>query len=234
MRIIFSLFLFFFISEVSISQISAIAGITYGGAIPNKTDTNSKGKPGIGFNAGISYHIKLGEKLSLASELHYYSRSFEYESNVRHDTVVEVEFGGSVTQLPTYYKAKVHGNVYTHHIDLSEMAVYRIGRYFSVTGGWFGSFALAGRDAVHVVVSIGEGGVVDDIVQDENHWTDINRFETGAKLGGIFHINNNFAIRFIGARAVSRFYKKGYINDESGQSISFYYTMLQAGFSYRF
>ncbi|HOE04713.1 MAG TPA: porin family protein [Bacteroidales bacterium] len=234
MKWLLTLLIFLITTQISFSQVTLFAGITYGGAIPDTSVSNSTGSPGIGFNTGLAYTFRLNEKFTLQPELHYHSRNFTYESSLRKDTVVEVEFGGSTTQIPTFYTARVHGNTYTHNLDVSAMATWRIGKYFSLTAGPYGSFAFAGRDAVQVVVTIGEGGVVDDIIQNEEHWADINRFETGLKLGGIFHFNDKFSLRIIGLRAFTRFYQQNYISGDNGQPVSFYHTMLLAGVSYQF
>ncbi len=203
-----------------------LAGGNFGGAIPDTKVGNSTGSGGIGFIVGAGIDFKAGDRFYISPSLSYVARRFSYESHQTKDTVVEIEFQGSTAHIPTYYTANVFGNVFTHNIDLSVNVNYLIRERFLLNAGASGKYAFAGNDNTHIVVTIGEGGIIDDIITDQNNWNKINRFDVGFDLGASFLLSDDFTLLVSGERSLTRFYNAGYMKTESGGPVSFYYTAM--------
>lgn len=211
------------------------AGINYGGAVPTEMDTADYGAGLPGAVAGLEYRITLNSHFSLFPSLLYDFRRFKYGTVQKNDTVVEVDItnNGNYVDVPTYYTVDVEGKSVMHQLDIRLPFHWHINTWSSIHLGVYGSWIMAGKDETTATVQIGEGSIIDDIVEESNAFDDINRYETGIILGGSFHINKDMLISIEGIRSLTPYYKKGYYAElNEGKEVKFYQTYGMIRLSY--
>jgi hypothetical protein len=225
---------FVFNLMLNAQQLNLFAGANWGGAIPSETVQNSSGSGGTGVLFGIAYPIKLNEKLILKPSLSYELRRFSYASNERKDTVVSVSINNSSANVPTYYTAFVNGQFSSHYVLFSIPLSWFILKRYTVDAGLYYAYAFAGRDISDIRVQIGEGGVIDDLISQENNWDQVNKYEVGLSLGGSYYVNNQLSVSFATIRSFTPFYKEGYMLKRIGNDVKFFPTYVKLFLSYKF
>ncbi|MFO7880503.1 MAG: outer membrane beta-barrel protein [Bacteroidota bacterium] len=202
-------------------------GINYGGALPTEMDTADYGSGLPGAVAGLEYRFYFNEKLSLNPSVQYDFRQFKYGTTQKKDTVVEVDIqgNGNMSSVPTYYTAEIEGHARMHQFDLRIPVNWKFLDFASVHAGLYGSWVFAGKDEATATVRIGEGSIIDDVVETSDAFDDVKRFEVGVLLGGSYYLNPSLRLSFEGMRALSPYYKAGYYAGlNEGKDTKFYQT----------
>ncbi|MFP4664439.1 MAG: outer membrane beta-barrel protein [Bacteroidales bacterium] len=214
-------------AQITDSTAGFTLGINYGGPLPTEMDTADYGYGLPGGVAGLEYRFYFSEKLSLNPSVLYNFRQFAYGTTQKEDTVVEVDLqgNGNTSSVPTYYTADVEGHARLHQFDLRLPVNWKPLDFASVHAGLYGSWVFAGKDEATATVQIGEGSIIDDVVETSDAFEYLNPFEVGVILGGSFYLNPNLRLSFEGTRALSPYYRAGYyagLND--GRDTKFYQT----------
>lgn len=211
------------------------AGINYGGAIPTEMDSTDYGAALPAAIAGIQYKVKINDKFSIEPFINYNLRRFKYGTVQKADTVVDVDItgDGNTVAVPTYYTAEVEGKAYSHQFNLRLPLVWRFNKISSAHIGVYTSVAMGGKDEATATVQIGEGSILDDVIEVSDAYESVNRFEFGISAGGTFYINERWNISFEGIRALTPYYEKGYYEDlNNGKDVKFYQTYGILRFNY--
>jgi hypothetical protein len=214
-------------AQITDSTAGFILGINYGGALPAEMDTADYGSGLPGGVAGLEYRFYFNEKLSFNPSVQYDFRQFKYGSSRKKDTVVEVDIqgNGNTSSVPTYYTADIEGHARMHQFDMVLPLHWQFHHRASAHAGVYGSWLFAGKDEAIVRVQIGEGSIIDDVVQTSDAFEDVNRFEFGVILGGSYYINSQLRLSVEGIRALTPYYKAGYYASvNEGKEIRLYQT----------
>lgn len=212
-------------------------GVNYGGAVPTEMDTADYGAGIPGALAGLKYRIPINKKISLEPSLFYSFRQFKYGTVQKNDTVVDVDVmgNGNYVKVPTYYTANIKGRAITHQFDIQLPLNWKIQNRIAAHAGIYGSYIFTGKDKATATVQIGEGSIIDDIVETSNAFDYINRFEFGLMLGGSFYFNPELKISLEGIRALTPYYSDGYYAElNEGKEVKFYQTYGILRLSYYF
>ncbi|MGC9330767.1 MAG: outer membrane beta-barrel protein [Bacteroidales bacterium] len=212
-------------------------GVNYGGAIPTEMDTSAFGNGVPGVVAGLEYRIPLSHSISLQPALLYAFKQFHYGTIQKNDTVVSVDItnDGNYVNIPTYYTAHIEGKSRIHSLDIRIPLHWKMNAWSSMQVGIYGSWLMAGKDESTATVQIGEGSIIDDVVETSNAFEEINPFETGIILGGSFYVNSNLLITVEGSRALTPYYRDQYYAElNQGKEIKLYqtYGMIRVSYFY--
>jgi len=229
------IFIFFLSLATSVkSQFFVSGGTNIGGALPTVKTEGSSAKIFPGAFLAFGGEILVNEKLCFNPQLGIDFKMFDYFANQTKDTIVEAEIMGVIANVPTYYKADIHGKVRLFGLYAELPIEYRILNSTYLILGIYGSVAPYKSDLININIRIGEGGLLPDIDSSYNNKNKINNFDAGFKLGGRLILNERFSLFITAYRSMSRFYKMNAVKDENGNDIPFYYTQARIGLEYRF
>ncbi len=212
-------------------NISIGAGLNYGGPIPTEVIDSTSGKPLIGFTAGVSYSIPIGERFSFSPGLYYSFHGLDYSQSYTRDTLFSVVINGTNGQVPSYYTAYINGAMRLHYIEIPLLITYRIWNFQLMFGPYI-SALIAGSDAGTVRVVIGSGGFYDDYTDVYNNYSAIRKLEPGVMLGSNAPIYKNLSIEIMFSRSFSTLYNLDKLSNQGQGSVKMYNTYLRFGLIY--
>jgi hypothetical protein len=207
-------------------------GTNYGGPLANKTLENASGKSLLGTGFHLAYNHNFSPKLAFVPTLTLDFRHFSYNALERNDTIVEVEMGGIVGNIDTYYQAKVNGKAHTVVGSLNALAEFRYSKRSTLLFGAYAGVFPKRSDNVFLKVIIGEGGFLPDIDSTYNDGANIRNYEIGLSLGGKFYISEKVSIDFLTTRALSPFYKEWVPRNEEQKGMKFFSTYVRVSLNF--
>jgi hypothetical protein len=207
-------------------------GTNYGGPLANKTLENASGKSLLGTSFNFAYNLNLSNKIVFIPSLSLDFRHFSYRALERKDTIIDVEIGGTVGSIDTYYQANVRGKTSTVVGSFSALTEFRYSKKSTLLFGFYGSILPKRSDEVLINVIIGEGGFLPDIDSTYNDGANIRDYELGLSLGGKFYISEKVSIDFLTTRALSPFYKIWAPRNEEQEGMKFFSTYVRVSLNY--
>ena len=207
------------------TQLNVGIGFNYGGPVPTKMDTLSKGIPLPGLYTGFSYIVPISKKIWFAPDISYSFRHFKYKSIQKKDTLVDVEITGKYVTVPTYFTAQINGYMITHHFEIKTPIHWKLADKLSIGLGPYTSWIFTGIDCNTINVQIGEGSLIDNVEQNNKGFEGINPFELGMIFSCTYQIDNKFSLQMDCTRSLTSFYKNGYYESlNEGEKVFFYQT----------
>ena len=208
------------------------AGLNYGGPLPTETVDSTDGKPLPGLMGGISYTIPINKRFSFSPALYYSFRGVEYSQSFTRDTLFTVVFNGTSGQVPSFYTAYVNGAMRLHYIDIPLLVSYQLKKMRLLFGPYF-SVLVAGKDAGHLRVVIGQGGCIDDYNDAYNNFTAIRKVEPGFIIGSIMPIYKNLGLESRVSRSFFSLYRPGALPDRGQGGGKMFNTFVHFGLVYK-
>ncbi len=212
-------------------------GLNIGGAIPTKLTKGSSALLLPGGYISINKDLYISRRIKFQPSLYAEFQLFGYGAIQSKDTVVQTEVAGIMANVPTYYTATVDGMVNMGRVGLEIPVIFSFqffSRRTSLIAGVYSNYAFYKSDKVNINVQVGEGGLIPDVDTNYNNKNKINSYAAGFLLGTNIHLNDQFSIKLIAYRDITRFFKQNAILDENGQDIPFFYTNFRIGLSYYF
>lgn len=207
-------------------------GTNYGGPLANKTIENASGKSLVGFGFHLAYNHNFSSKLAFTPTLTLDFRHFSYKALERNDTIVEVEMGGTVGTIDTYYQAKINGRVHTVLGSLNILGEYRYSKRATLLFGAYAGMFPKRSDNVFLKVIIGEGGFLPDIDSTFNDGANIRNYEIGLCLGGKFYLTEKVSIDFLTTRALTPYYNLWIPRNEKQEGMKFFSTYVRISLNF--
>lgn len=184
--IFYILFYYFFVSAQEL-EFWFYSGAILGGPLPAKTIENSSGKPLIAPYAGFSLKKKLNDKFYVQADLAYALKGASYAQEYSRDTMIDIGVG----VVPTFYNAKIGGDMKLHYLDLPISFGYQISEKQMISLGFYTSFLFAGYDKTNVFIQAGYGDFK-DFEEVVNNYDNINAQDFGLSLKYGRHLFNDF------------------------------------------
>lgn len=186
LSIIYTLFFYYTASAQEI-EYWFYSGAIFGGPLPAQTIENSTGKPLIAPYAGFSLRKKMNDKLYVQADLAYAIKGASYTQEYSRDTLIDIGIG----IVPSFYNAKIGGNMKLHYLDLPISFGYQISEKQMVSLGFYTSFLFAGYDKTNVFIQAGYGNFK-DFEEKVNNYPNINAQDFGLSLKYGRHFFNDF------------------------------------------
>ncbi len=210
------------------------SGLSAGAPIPNKLEKGEDGELGIGPLIGIFGKYYFSKKVYLETNLYYDSRgNSPYTKQYRRDTIVDVKFGSTITQLPTFYNAWVAGDLKLRYLTLPINASWLIKKWLAVQLGSQIHYLLHASDKGTVKVIVGEGGIVDDVYRNYENASDIQKWDYGANTGVSFYFFPEFEVQIRYHKSIRSIYREGFFKDNNQEERKFLNSHLQVAVNYQ-
>ena len=128
--------------------------------------------------------------------------------------------------VPSFYTAKVGGDMKLHYIDLPISMGYHISKRQSIALGIYTSFLFNGYDKGKIFVQAGYGSFADQELS-YNNYNLINQQDFGLNFKYFFNFYENFHIIFSASRSTRGLYSNNTSNNlfHTSASLSFCYSM---------
>jgi hypothetical protein len=172
------------------------SGAILGGPLPQKTIENSEGRPMIAPFAGFSLRKELKNNFYFQADLAYAMKGAFYSQEYTRDTLIDIGIG----IVPSFYSAKIGGQIKLHYLDLPISLGYKISERHSFSLGFYTSFLFAGYDKTNIFIQAGYGDFADFEKKIDN-FNSINKQDFGimmkytrylfCDLYGVFTINRS-------------------------------------------
>ena len=150
------------------------SGAILGGPLPQKTIENSEGKPMIAPFAGFSLRKELNNNFYFQADLAYAMKGATYSQEYTRDTLIDIGIG----IVPSFYSAKIGGQMKLHYLDLPISLGYKISDRHSLSLGVYTSFLFAGYDKTSIFIQAGYGDFA-DFEQKIDNFNSINKQDFG-------------------------------------------------------
>jgi hypothetical protein len=209
-------------------------GFIYGGPMPAKIPENVDGSPVFGPYCGIYFDYKLSENISLHPEISLSIKGVNFRTDYRRDTIVETEINGQKGTVPTFYNAKVIGEMAITYLDIPVFLTYYLASYATLYFGAQSSFLIGGKNDVLAHVVVGEGGFYDDVEARFDNYGFINTFDFAFCLGSSHDITDDFSLSFYGTRSIKSFYNNNFKTEKEFDNGKMYNTYFVGSISYKF
>ncbi len=210
------------------------SGLTAGAPIPNKLEKGEDGELGIGPLIGFFAKYHLSKKIYIETGLYYDSRgNSPYTKQYRRDTIVDVRFGSTITQLPTFYNAWIIGNLKLRYLTLPVNASWAIKKWFVVQVGSQLHYLLKASDKDSIKIIVGEGGVVDDIYRTYENAKDIQNWDYGANTGVSFYFFPELELQIRYHKSIRSIYRDGFFKDNNQEERKFLNAHLDIAVNYQ-
>lgn len=209
-------------------------GTVYGGAIPTDKIEDASGRPRFGLMLDAAYAFPLGQNIRLLPGISVEVRRFGYVANEKNDTMVLVDILGSPANIPTYYRARIEGNVSSTGITLNLPAEYKFIKRSSLLFGAYATRFIKKNDQVAINVRIGEGSLLPDVDSTYSNRANMRDFEYGISLGGRLYISENLSLAITGTRSLVDLYAVSGIKNKEGHYIRFYSTYAKVFLTWHF
>jgi hypothetical protein len=209
-------------------------GLSAGAPIPNKLEENEDGELGIGPLAGafVKYHFT--NNLYVEANLYYDSRgNSPYTKQYRRDTIVNVKFGSTTTQLPTFYNAWVAGELKLRYLTLPIIASWKLKKWIALQIGSQINYLLKASDKGTAKIIVGEGGVVDDIYREYQNANDINTWDYGGNTGISFYFFPELELQIRYSKSIRSIYRDGFFKDNNQVERKFLNSNFQISVNYQ-
>jgi hypothetical protein len=184
-------------------------GMVIGGPIPTKSDPDFSGSLNIGPLVGIYTDYRAGKNINIQSALNISIKGLSITGYYKKDTLVEVNMGGQVGMIPTFYTADINGKMNLYYLDLPFFFTYWISGKATMFAGVQASMLVGGEYYTDVHVVVGEGGFYDDVNKRIDMYPDIRRFDLSLCLGGGYKIFSDLTFKLYGTRSFIPFNKPG-------------------------
>lgn len=231
--IFISFVILFYLPQPLFSQLIVAFGTNLGGAVPTKMTENSSAKILPGGYITLGNRIIITDKIQFVPQISTDFSWFNYSASQKNDTIVLATVAGMPANIPTYYTANISGKIRLIGLHIEIPFMYSFSDKAKLTAGLYSSYNAYKSDNIDINVQIGEGGLLPDFDSSYNNKNNINLFDMGINIGGEYSISEKYAVSIGIYRSLSRFYKKNYFNDNSGNNIDFYYTQVRLGFVWR-
>lgn len=214
--------LFFVVqAQLKNSEYNFYFGGQFGGPIPSQINDSASGKPMFSPKIGGRFSFSISKKLKLAIGFSLSQKGASYQQVLKHDTLVDVGYG----LVPTFYIAKVVGEMKLLYLDIPIDLSYAISQKQSIAIGFASSFLLSGSDKGTVSVNVGYGGFA-DFNEDFNNYSTINPFDFGVHFFYKYQFYKRFFASIDAYRSLRGLYKS---NDSN-----LYHTHAALVFGYSF
>ena len=217
-RIIFILLLFVSVSELFPQGdlirrndfiLGINGGILYGGPIPTKSNPDFSGSPIFGPFIGLYTDYIATPAIHIQTALNLSLKGINIGGHYVRDTMVEVNMGGQIGTVPTFYTADIIGSMNLLYLDLPVFFTYEIsGRSYIFAGGQ-ASLLIGGEYTTDAHVVVGEGGFYDDVNKHFDMYNDVTRLDFSACLGGAYKVFKDLTLKIYGTRSFVPFNKPG-------------------------
>ncbi len=209
-------------------------GLSAGAPIPNKLEKGEDGELGIGPLLGIFGKYYFSKKIYIEGNLYYDSRgNSPYTKQYRRDTVVDVKFGSTITQLPTFYNAWVVGDLKLRYLTMPMNASWLVKKWLAVQLGSQVHYLLRASDKGSVKVIVGEGGIVDDIYRTYENANDIQKWDYGINTAVSFYFFPEFEVHLRYSKSFRSIYREGFFKDNNQEERKFMNSHLQVAVNYQ-
>ena len=209
-------------------------GISAGAPIPTKLEKGEDGELGIGPLLGVFGKYYFSKNFYIEANLYYDSRgNSPYTKQYRRDTIVDVRFGSTTTQLPTFYNAWVTGDLKLRYLTMPVSMSYVLKKWLAIQLGSQVNYLLSASDKGNVKVIVGEGGIVDDIYRSYENASDINQWDFGGNAGVSFYFFPELELQIRYSKSARSIYRKGFFKDNNQEERKFLNSHLQLSVNYQ-
>lgn len=192
------------------------SGLSAGAPIPDKLEKGEDGELGIGPLFGLYLKYTLSPKIYIETNLYYDSRgNSPYTKEYRRDTIVNVNFGSTPTQLPTFYTAWVNGTLQLRYLTLPVSASWLLKKWIAIQLGGQIHYLLKASDQGTAKIIVGEGGVVDDIYRTFQNKNDIQRWDYGGHASVAFYLLPELQLQIRYHQSIRSIYRPGFFADNN-------------------
>lgn len=218
---IFFITIFVFVKAQE-SEYLFYGGSIFGGPLPKENIEKTTGKPLISPYGGFAFRKYLHQNLFIQLDITYAIKGASYYTEYTNDTLIDIGIG----IVPSFYTAKVGGNMKLHYIDLPISFGYRISKKQSISFGIYTSLLFNGYDKGKIFVQAGYGSFADQEIA-YNNYSLINHQDFGLNFKYNFNFYKNFHLTFNASRSTRGLYSNNISNNlyHTNASLSFCYSL---------
>ncbi len=178
------------------------SGVVFGGPLPSKWSEEFHGNPRFGFKVGFFLDYEISEAISILSEMNIAYKAVDFTAFLERDTIVEVEMMGEIGTIPTYFTADIDGGMEFFYIDIPVLVKYDLWGMMTLLGGVQLSILVGGDYSGKAHVVVGEGGFYDDIIEEFDNFSQLNRIDVAVCLGGEHQITRDLRMSILATRSL--------------------------------
>ncbi len=216
-----------------IGQVAFTGGVLYGGPIPIESVENTQGHPLFTPSFGSNISIEMSPLFSIEIGAQYVRKGADYKTQIKNDTIIPVEINNITYNVPSYYTADIKGKMRLNYLQTSSSFKYKPQPDIELGFGPFVGFLLSGSDQAKIDVTIGEGGFIDNYIDNINNYADVHKIDFGLLAFYKKRIFKTFSIKLTGMRSLKKTHKKTPQKVYTKQkTTSLFHTHFQASISY--